>query len=63
MDNNETNRIKPVRMNDGKLENFILKVAGKPFRCQCGCNVFHKPDDTRLEHYKCNGCELAYDAE
>lgn len=56
-----TREMRPV-LKDGTLENFILRVGGKGFRCRCGCNVFHKPDDTRMEHYQCNGCGLAYDA-
>lgn len=52
----------PVRLPDGSLENFTLKVAGKPFRCECGCNVFHKPDKAKLEWYKCNACGTVYES-
>lgn len=39
---------------------FTLKVAGEPFSCACGANVFSKPDkqDTRL--FECNGCKTLY---
>lgn len=39
----------------------IVKVQGKSFRCECGCNVFRKLI-FRLA-YKCNACEAIYEAE
>lgn len=50
-------------MKDGKLENFMVKKDGKPFHCQCGGNVFTKPDSTDLSLYQCNGCDLQYRSE
>lgn len=47
-------------MKDGKLENFTVSINGKNFKCSCGCNVFHKPDDTKLELYQCNACGTQY---
>ena len=47
---------KPLLHPDGGLHQFMLKVGGKHFRCECGCNVFHKPDDADLELYECNSC-------
>jgi predicted SprT family Zn-dependent metalloprotease len=41
---------------DGKLENFTIKIKGKPFSCTCHSNVFHKPDTNIPNVYKCNGC-------
>lgn len=38
---------------------IMLKVGGKPFRCHCGANVFHHPED-RPDVYECNGCEEWY---
>lgn len=35
-----------------------LKVAGKPFRCRCGGNVFRK---NILDHYVCNSCGTSYE--
>lgn len=35
----------------------IIKVNGKSFRCECGCNVFRKSADDR---YICNSCNAAY---
>jgi hypothetical protein len=46
----------PVRNADGSLHELTLKVAGKPFRCQCGCNVFHQPDNTDAALVQCNAC-------
>jgi hypothetical protein len=48
--------ITPLRHPGGSLHQFTLKDMGNPFRCECGCNVFHKPDDTDLDLYECNGC-------
>lgn len=56
MNSAESKELHPVLDKEGKLENFILKVAGERFRCSCGCNVFHKPDSTRQELYECNAC-------
>lgn len=53
----------PVRSEDGKVENFMPKVNGKFFRCSCGCNVFHKPDETRPYLFECNSCETWYSGE
>ena len=53
-----TPETKPV-MKDGKLENFMIRG----FQCHCTCNVFHKPDDTKLNLYQCNACETQYEGE
>lgn len=52
-----------VKTDDGKLENFTVKLAGKSYRCTCGCNVFHKPDKTRLDIYRCNSCGETFETE
>lgn len=40
------------------LNNQVMPVvAGKHFRCECGCNVFTKFAKGR---YKCNACSLEY---
>ena len=53
--------ITPVRCKDGTVENFMPRIAGKPFRCDCKCNVFHKPDATKPELYECNCCGHRYE--
>ena len=40
-------------------EALMVRVAGKTFRCFCGCNVFH----TRDEQYVCNGCGATYEGQ
>ena len=36
-----------------------LKIGGKPWRCECRCNVGRfNVDKTK---FKCNGCEMEYD--
>ena len=54
--------LEPVRTPDGNIEQFTLKVGGKPFRCSCGCNVFHKPDRRRLDLFECNACGTWFEA-
>jgi hypothetical protein len=54
---------KPVLNEDGTLKNFMFKEAGRSFRCACGGNVFHQPDDARLAMYRCNSCEQDYGSE
>lgn len=43
-------------------ENFTPRVDGNPFRCECGCNVFHKPT-RRGNIYECNACGAWYAGE
>lgn len=49
-----------VKNDDGSLRNYFARVSGSSFRCDCGCNVFHKPDKKDLELYRCNGCDADY---
>ena len=35
----------------------LIRVGGKNFRCDCGCNVFKRYDKTA---YCCNGCEAIW---
>lgn len=53
----------PVVDADGNLENFLLRIVGKPYRCTCWCNVFHKPDRDNLNLYECNARERRFEAE
>jgi hypothetical protein len=56
----------PVRepvVREGKVEEFTLKIKGKPFFCHCKCNVFHQPDNTNSELYKCNCCGSEFETE
>jgi len=64
MSSEETTKRTSV-MKDEKLENFTIRLPDIKgfFRCQCGCNVFHKPDDTNLNLFKCNGCGVEYSSE
>ena len=43
-------------------KSVMLKVDGKPFRCQCGCNVMHRVSGDR-DLYQCNACELQYEGQ
>lgn len=38
----------------------MIRIEGKPFRCDCGCNVFRKRAATQ---YSCNACDNWYAAE
>ena len=53
----------PVKMADGSIENFTLRISGKPYRCACLCNVFHKPNNTNQNLYECNACGSKFEAE
>lgn len=37
----------------------MIKIDGKVFRCDCGCNVFNRPPDNP-HVYECNACEAWY---
>ena len=39
-----------------KPKTTMITLKGKPFRCECGCNVFTKKRTT----YTCNGCQSTY---
>lgn len=43
-------------------QSVMLTVGGKPFRCQCGCNVLHRLSGER-DLYACNACEIQYEGE
>jgi hypothetical protein len=45
----------------GVLTPTIITVDGKPFRCQCGANVF--THDSATDEYTCNGCGRVYKEE
>lgn len=53
----------PLRHEDGSLHQFTLKIEGRPYRCECGCNVFHKPDKEKLMVYQCNSCKETFKTE
>ena len=53
----------PMTHPDGGLLQIMPKVGGKPFRCECTCNVFHHPDKTKPNLYQCNSCEARYIGE
>lgn len=38
----------------------MLKVAGRPFRCNCGANVFRRFTNGQ---YQCNSCDTLYEGE
>lgn len=51
-----SDELKPVLLPDGSLHQYTISIEGNFFFCECGCNVFHKPDDRNLNKYKCNSC-------
>ncbi len=44
--------------NDDKKEaNTLLKISGKNFSCDCGCNVFHTHNgEYKTNEFHCNAC-------
>lgn len=58
-----SNRRQPPSLPESPLINSVMpKVNGKPFRCHCGCNVFHHPPE-KPEVFECNACEEWYTGE
>jgi predicted SprT family Zn-dependent metalloprotease len=53
-----------LRNEDGSLHQFLVKLGDKKesFRCECGCNVFHKREN-EPERYICNSCDAEYIGE
>ncbi len=52
-----------VKTADGKLDNFMIRLSEKPYRCECGCNVFHKPNKDRMDIFRCNSCGVTFETE
>lgn len=40
-----------------------VRVAGKPFICECGCNVFTKINMCTYNRYVCNSCRAGWVGE
>ncbi len=49
-------------MPEQELKSVMVRVAGKPFACACGCNVFHHPDG-HTDIFRCNACGSEYAEE
>lgn len=45
------------------MNDVMVFIDGKSFRCQCGCNVFHKPEPDDEAIYRCNACHTEYRGE
>ena len=43
-------------------KDFMPKIDGKSFRCECGCNIFRKSNIV-VGKYKCNACGATYKRE
>ena len=57
-------QVQPVKNPDGSLKNFTVRLTnGRLHRCECMCNVFHKPDDGNLNLYRCNSCGKEFETE
>lgn len=63
LDKMSNQKIIPIPLVDenGKLIESMIKLDGKPFRCECGCNVFHRPDRDAPEIYQCNCCDNTFE--
>lgn len=57
----ERENVEPVLNPDGSKAQFLPKINGVGFRCNCGCNVFHKPDRKIPSIYECNACGIEYE--
>ena len=45
------------------IENVMVKIDGKAFRCHCEANVFHHPIKNDKTLYECNACGEWYRGE
>jgi hypothetical protein len=61
IDLDNKSRLNKVQNLDRDNEVYTVKVNGAPFYCECGCNVFNKPDNNRPKLYECNACGLWYE--
>lgn len=52
-----------VKYENGDPKQFTIRLKGRLYRCDCGCNVFHKPEEKYPNHYKCNSCGSVYETE
>jgi len=43
-------------------EDVMIKIEGKSFRCECGCNVF-KHNPRNINKFICNSCGTTYTGE
>ena len=59
----EISKPRPIVDENGNIRQRMLTVGGKSFRCSCGCNVFHCPDDRNPLLYQCNCCPNQYQGE
>lgn len=57
----ESEKPEPLLGENGEVLQSTLKINGKSFRCNCGCNVFHRPDKNKPDIYKCNCCDTYYE--
>lgn len=44
----------PIKPEQPMEWNTTLKIAGKPYRCPCGCNVFTKWEENLFECHSCD---------
>lgn len=51
----------PVAREWGEAD-WMPRIDGKAFRCECGCNVFRKSAIV-TNRYKCNSCGATYIGE
>lgn len=42
------------------VEQVTIRIGGKPYRCDCGCNVFTKLPGPPFLRFECNGCHARY---
>lgn len=60
LDSMEGNSHRPILLENGQYETFLVKIGGGTFHCEvCGSNCFHKYYD-EPDVYHCNGCESVY---
>ena len=50
-------------MKNQSTNDVMVMIDGKTFRCDCRCNVFHKPDPADATLLVCNSCGARWRGE
>ena len=58
---NYDNIFRKDKKEDNSKPGIMVKINGKSFGCNCGCNVFHHPENEANNIYECNACGEWYE--
>jgi len=60
MDEVSLTKMDEISLSREETGDCIIKIDGKTFRCECGCNVFRRIGELR---YECNSCRATFTGE